>query len=518
LGRKYALYKSDKNEQCFKKISSFFSKNSCATISVTRFLTKCFSKFYKNATQKSKKKGDYEIMQIKKRFLTIVAGAVLAFGLAACGPAGNGAADEAAPTPTPEAAQPAQATPTPEPDAAADPVDMVLGWWGNPTRNEQTTEAIALFESEFPHVSVEEFTVSWGDYWAALGTMALGNQLPDVIQQDWAFLEQYVGNNLLVDLRPFIDDGTIDLSNVPQSVIETGRIGEGIYAVSIGMNGASMIYNQTLLDSLGITMRHNMTMDEFIEVARQVYAEAGVRTNLVYTDPSNPFEVHLRARGITMLTPAGMGGTVQDYVDFFAIIEQGIQEGWHIHPEAMVGREGMDMDPLVYAAEPNQTSWMGLYFSNMMTGMMNAAPDDMQLGMTTYPSENPQLSNYIRASMYFSITTQSENPQTAAEFINFWTNSIEVNRIIMAERGIPASTVVADAIAPDFNEANQIASAFVEFVGQPGNSMPVNPPRPEGAGEIVDYLRLLMENVGHGAMTAQEAGEAFFSFGNNILN
>ena len=460
-------------------------------------------------------------MQIKKRFLTILSGAFLALALAACG--GGAADDPPAATPTPDAPAAATPTPTPEPDPvdeAPDPVDMVLAWWGNPTRNEQTTDAIALFESEFPHVSVEELTVGWGDYWALLGTMAMGGDLPDVIQQDWAFLEQYVANNLLVDLRPFIDNGTIDLSNVPQSVINTGRVAgsDGIYAISIGMNGASMIYNQTLLDSLGITMNHNMTMDQFIDVARQVYAETGVRTNLVYTDPSNPLEAFLRARGIIMLSPQGMGGSVQDYVDFFQIIEDGINEGWHIHPEAMVGREGMDMDPMVYAAEPNQMSWMGLFFSNMMTGMMNAAPDDMVLGMTTYPSENPQVSNFIRASMYFSITTQSDNQQTAAEFINFWTNSVEVNHIIMAERGIPASTVVADAIAPDFNEANQIASAFVEFVGQPGNSTPVNPARPEGAGEIVDYLRLIMENIGHGQMTAQQAGEAFFSFGNSMLN
>jgi len=259
-------------------------------------------------------------------------------------------------------------------------------------------------------------------------------------------------------------------------------------------------------------------MDEFIEIARQVYAETGYRTNLVYTDPSNPLEVHLRARGIVMLTPEGMGGTVQDYEDFFAIIEQGIQEGWHIHPEAMVARDGMDQDPMVYGGHPNQMSWMGLFFSNMMTGMMNAAGDEFVMGMTTYPSENPQLSNYIRASMYFSITTQSDNPQTAAELINFWTNSVEVNRIIMAERGIPASAVVADTIAPDFNPANQIASAFVDFVGSPGNSTPVNPPRPEGAGEIVDYLRLMMENIGHGNMTAAEAAQAFYDFGNSILN
>ena len=452
-------------------------------------------------------------MQFKKRFLAIVSGVILTLALAACG----GTSDEPAASPTPEAGQPAAET-TPAPEQTNDPVDMVLAWWGNPTRNEQTSEAVALFMSEFQHVTVEEQTVGWGDYWALLGTMAVGGDLPDVIQMDWAFLEQYVANNLLVDLRPFIDNGTIDLSNVPQSIIDTGRVGDGIYAINIGSGGIGTVYNQTLLDSLGITIDYNMTMDEFIDISRQVYAETGVRTNLVYADPSNPLEIMLRARGIVAFTPEGMGGTVQDYIDFFEILEMGIQEGWHIHPEAMVGRDGMEQEPIVYGGHPNQMSWMGLNASNQMTALMNAAPEGMQLNFTTPPSENPQISNFVRASMYFAITTHSDIPQTAAEFIDFWVNSIEVNQIISAERGIPVSTVVNDAIAPYFNEANQIAAAFIDFVGTPGNSTPVNPPRPEGAGEIVDYLRLLTENVGHGAMTAQEAGEAFFAFGNNILS
>ena len=457
---------------------------------------------------------------MKKRLITIVSALVLVLALgalAACG--GNDTTDTPAASPSPSPEQQTTASPSPTPEqqeATADEVELVLAWWGNPLRNEQTTEAVGLFTANYPHISFEEQTVGWGDYWALLSTMAVGGDLPDVIQMDWAFLEQYVANGLLVDLRPFIDSGVIDLSDVPENVIETGRVGDGIYAISIGMNGASMIYNASILAELGIEMNHNTTLDEFIEIARTVYAETGVRTNFVYTDPSNPLEVLLRARGITMLTPGGMGGTVEDYLEFFQLLEDGITEGWHIHPADMVGRQGTEQDPLIYGDTPQQTSWMGLYFSNMLAGFLAVAPEGMELGMTTYPSVNPQVSNFIRASMYFSITSQSDHPQEAAQFINFWTNSVDVNRVILAERGIPASAVVADAVSGDLNEANQIAQAFVDFVAD--NSTPVNPPRPEGAAEIVAELRVLTEAVGHGQMTAQQAAEAFFSFGNSILN
>jgi multiple sugar transport system substrate-binding protein len=375
-----------------------------------------------------------------------------------------------------------------------------------------------LFEAEHPGIVLEEQTVGWPDYWPLLGTMAAGGDLPDIIQMDWAFLEEYVGNGQLLELTPFIDAGIIDLSDVPEAVIETGRVGTGIYAISIGMNGASMIYNQTLLDELGLTVEDNMSIDAFVEIARTVYAETGIRTNIPFTDPSNPLESMLRERGVTMLTPEGMGGTYEDYIPFFELVEMGIEEGWHISPETMVGRDGMEMDPLIMEAEPSERSWMGFYFSNMLSGLQ-AAMDDAQegvvLGITTYPSDNPQLSNYIRASMYFSISAGTAHAEEAATFVNFWTNSVAANEILLGERGIPASQVVSDAIIPLTGEVGEKMSDFVAMVAD--YSSPVNPPRPEGAGDIVDFLRLMIERLTHGEVTAAEAAEEFFDYGNSIL-
>jgi len=444
---------------------------------------------------------------------------IMVMVLAACG---GGAA-----TPAP-AAEPATAAPaapaateapaaTPAEPAGPEPVDMVLAWWGNPTRNEMTEQSVDLFLAEHPNFSIELQTVGWGDYWAMLATRAAGNALPDVIQMDWAFLEQYVNNGLLVDLRPYIDAGILDLSDVPDSIVETGRVGQGIYAVSIGMNAASMVYNGTLMDELGINVPHNMTLDQFADIGRQVYAETGIRTMFAYPDPVNILQVFLRARGIIAFEPNGMGGTVQDYEDFFTFIQMGHQEGWLLHPEALVGRlHAMDMDPLHFGDTPDHRAWNAIVYSNMLIGLQTAVGPDIDLRITTWPSENPQVGNYMRASMYFSVTSHSSNPQAAAEFINFWTNSAAVNEIIQAERGIPISTVVFDEIAHTLPASQHLAAEFVDFVAD-GNSTRVNPPRPEGSQEIVSEIHRLTDMIAFGQMTPAQAAADLVEFGNRIL-
>ncbi|MCL2703345.1 MAG: ABC transporter substrate-binding protein [Defluviitaleaceae bacterium] len=398
--------------------------------------------------------------------------------------------------------------------------DLMLGWWGNPVRNERTTAVVDLFHADFPNIYIEEWTVGWGDYWGALATMAIGGDMPDIIQQDWAYLEEYVANGHLLDLRPFIESNVLDLRNVPESVLELGRIGEGIYAVSIGMNAICMLYDKNLLDSLGITVSHNMSIQDFIDISRDVYEGSGIRTNMAFGDASNFMEILLRQKGIIMLSPEGMGGEPADYQQFFDILVQGIEEGWHIRYEDMVGREGNEQNPVVWGGDPMQPhlrAWNTFVFSNMLTGLQNAAEEGVTLGMTTMPSDNPAASNYFRASMYFAITSQTQNAEAAAAFISFWTNSFAANQILLTERGVPISTVVADAIYEYFTESDRTASEFLEFVTSPGNSTPVNPARPPRSGDIVAHLNYLAESVALGNYTAEEAAQNFYDFGNGVL-
>ena len=396
---------------------------------------------------------------------------------------------------------------------------LVFAWWGNQVRNERTQEVLNLYSTQNPGVSFDGQFSEVADYWNKIATAAAGHTMPDIIQMDYKYLQQYVKNNLLVDLTPYIEDGTINTKDCNQDVLNSAKVGDGIYAICNGINAPMLAYNKTALDEAGITVKDNMNMDEFISLCEEVYEKTGYKTNLAYNNDDNYIEYYLRAKDVVMFDDGKMGGTAQDYIDFFKLYEDGISEGWMIEPSVFAERTigAMEQDCLVYGSSPETMSWCALVYTNSMAALQSAAPEGMEIGISTWPSLDTKKSNYLKPSQFFSITTDSKNADEAAKVIDFLTNSVECNNILLAERGIPLSTTVAEAISPNLNEANQQVVDYINNTVTP-NSSPVNPPAGNGASEVNDLLNQLEEKVCYGQMTAEEAGEQLFTQGTSILS
>ena len=103
-------------------------------------------------------------------------------------------------------------------------------WWGSQTRHDLTMAAIEKFQEKYPWITVEPEFTSWDGYWSKLATQVAGGLLPDVIQMDYQYLIQYAQSGVLADLKPYFESGTIDVSNVAESVLTSGQVGEKIYA------------------------------------------------------------------------------------------------------------------------------------------------------------------------------------------------------------------------------------------------------------------------------------------------
>lgn len=161
-------------------------------------------------------------------------------------------------------------------------ISLAFTWWGNQTRNERTQAVLDLYSEQNTGVTFDAQFAEWSDYWNKLATASAGHTLPDIVQMDYSYLEQYVSNGLLVDLTPYIEDGTINVDNVDQGILDSAKIGDGIYALCNGINVPALLYNKTLLDGAGITIKDNMTMDEFIAVCKEVYEKTGYKTNIAY--------------------------------------------------------------------------------------------------------------------------------------------------------------------------------------------------------------------------------------------
>src|SRR5436309_11660389 len=70
---------------------------------------------------------------------------------------------------------------------AASPVELRVAWWGSQDRHNRTIKAIELFQKKQPHVKVSYEFAGWSDYWTKMTTQAAGPNLPDVMQQDYAY-------------------------------------------------------------------------------------------------------------------------------------------------------------------------------------------------------------------------------------------------------------------------------------------------------------------------------------------
>ena len=404
--------------------------------------------------------------------------------------------------------------------------DLRFGYWTNVTRTAQTNQVLELFTQQ-TGIYVETIEGTFGEFWPMMDTLSTTGNLPDMMQHDVAHLLRYHQNNLLLDLRPFINDNRIDVRNLPAATVEQGRLGAGIYAIPIGMNFASVLYNRTLLDSLGLTAPRNMNVQQFIDLSREIYRRSGVRTNWVSNDPTNPLIAILRGQNVELFerTPAGgfrMGGTPANYQVFFDILHQGIQEGWHFRAEHWGGRDrfALTTDPMVYPANlqanANLRSWMAVAWNGQAAGFQGALLDGT-VALTTPPSANPARSNFGRASMFWSISAQASNPAAAAQLISFFINNQQANEIIQFERGVPANSVILTAITPLLSPPNQAAAEFATWVSQPGNSTPFDGLAPPARVEIRDYLTLVSDLVAMGQLTPAAAATRFFNEANAML-
>ena len=453
---------------------------------------------------------------MKRKLALLLTAAMTAASLAACG-SSSASGDTAADTTAAEAGASEVAESTEGSNSGS--ANLVMAWWGNQTRNERTQKIIDLYSEQNPGVAIDGQFSEFNDYWQKLATAAAGHSMPDIVQMDYKYLNQYVTNGLLVDLTPYIEDGTIDTADCNQDVLNSGSVNGGLYALCNGINAPALLYNKTLLDENGITVKDNMTLDEFIDVCKEVYEKTGYMTNLCYNQNEQWIEYFLRADDIVLYEDGKLGGdSYEPYADFFKLYEDGLKDGYVIDPSVFAERSigSVEQDPLVYGSSPETMSWCAFAYSNQLTATVSAAPEGTEIGLTTWPSADPKKSDYLKPSQFFAISTDSKNPEEAAKILNFITNDVDCNNILLGERGIPLSSKTAEAIAPNLDETTQKVITFVNDVVS-ANSSQVNPPSTNGASEVNDLINKLQEQVCYGQLSAEDAGKQLFEQGNQIM-
>lgn len=389
-------------------------------------------------------------------------------------------------------------------------VNLRMAWWGGQPRHDYTMKVIEMYKQQNPHVTIEVEYANFDDYWKKLAPQAAANELPDIMQMDLLYFSQYAGKGQLEDLTPFLNN-QIDVSDISENVLNGGKVGDGLYGVNLGVNALGFHYDPAVLKTIGVdAIKQDWNWDDYKALAAKakdagLYVDTGMRADVF-------FSYYLRT--VSKKLYNAQGNTLgyeddKDFVDFFTIPSDLIKQNAAPAPDVKAQIKGVEDDPMVKGKALGIWQW-----SNQFVGLQQVANRPLEMAPMVGPGMKEGL--FLKPSMFFSVSKNSEAKEEAAKFINFFVNDIEANKLILGDRGVPVAAKVKEALKAVLSPAQVQVFDYVAWAEQ--NSSLMDPIDPIGSAEVAKVLIGYQEQMDYGKITPEEAAKKFREEANAILS
>ena len=219
-----------------------------------------------------------------------------------------------------------------------------VAWWGSQDRHNATIEVLDAYAEETGTEFSYEYT-SWTSYFENLATQAVGSNLPDIIQMSTTDIINYSRNGQIIDLQPYVDDGTIDTSNMEENSLSGGVVDGQLAGVTTGTNTICVVYNKDIFDQAGVEYPDDeWTWSEFLQTAKAVYDATGIQTEIPFLSEARwAVEAMVRSYGSDFFSEDGTAiawadneTIVSAVVNTIQSIYEGVQDGYLVDPEVQV--------------------------------------------------------------------------------------------------------------------------------------------------------------------------------------
>jgi len=409
--------------------------------------------------------------------------------------------------------------------AAAQPatVELRVAWWGSQDRHNRTIKTIELFQKKYPHIKVSYEFAGWLDYWTKMTTQAAGRNLPDVMQQDYAYITEWSSRGLILPLEDSVKSGVLDLRDVSEDLIKGGLVGGKLIAINLGTNAQCWVLDLDAFRKAGVEVpAPNWTWADFERIAFALREKLGI-----WGMGSGMWDNQLwgslyLSTGQWRYSPDGSRIGYPDdkpLVDYLNMLLR-LQKANALIPRAEelashdTATKGIEVTPIV-----PQKAAMAYMWSNQIVAVWKAAGGDARsFRLVPLPRvAGGKPADYLKASQFWSVTSHSKNPREAAMFIDFFTNSIEANEILFAERGVPISSKVRQALLTKLGRSQAEMFAYLDRLSRDVQAIP--PPDPPGHTEIVKnvFVPQVMDPVAYGRLAPEKAAALLRQEVNTIL-
>lgn len=392
-------------------------------------------------------------------------------------------------------------------------------WWGSKDRHDRTIKVLKMYEAQNPGIKFTYEFAGFTDYWTRLATQAAGGNLPDIIQQDYARLVEWEANHLMVPLDDFVKDGTINLSRVPNVSVDGGRINGKLYAINLGNNSQSILLDLDAFKRAGVSLPDpKWTWQDFEQIVLAIHQKLGIFGAGYELSDQQIWKSLYIGLGQWVFTPDGRSIAVADdpFVEHLKMLLRLQKAGAipSLQQEISEFHSNIEAQPIVSGKAAISYQW-----SNQAVAEASAAGKGRNFKLVHLPRpKGGKPSNYLKPSQFFSITSHSKHPKEAAAVIDYFTNSVEANRVLLAERGVPIAPKIQEALKPILSPIELETVRYVARVQT--DSSPLPPPDPQAFAAFYNnvFVPLVRDPVLLGKITPEEGAKVLRAEGNKVLS
>jgi multiple sugar transport system substrate-binding protein len=247
------------------------------------------------------------------------------------------------------------------------------------------------------------------------------------------------------------------------------------------------------------------TWDSMIDTAAEVASKAKVTFGFQSLVSANLFQAWIRQQGKQLFTPDALGFDTADVEGWFDYLVKA-QKAGAIGSPSQINEEfakSLDQSGIVVG-----TAALALSNSNQLEAISSAA--GTEITMHRYPTISGNVAErnaWYKASMLWSASAKTKNPDAVVAFINWLVNTPEAANINLAERGMPANGEIQEGITAKLSKEQQTVQKFLTDIKPELADTPIAPP--PGGGKADEIMQRFGSEVLFGRQSSAEAAQGY---------
>ncbi|WP_018930379.1 ABC transporter substrate-binding protein [Gracilibacillus lacisalsi] len=395
-------------------------------------------------------------------------------------------------------------TETENDEGASDSEEVTLrvAWWGGQERHDRTLQVIEMYEEENPHVTIEAEYSGFDGYFDKLNTQLAAGNAPDVIQFG-GNLNDFVARDVILPLDDYVGN-ELDISLHDQSMLDSATFNDQLYGVTLGTTAWGLLLNKTAFEEAGISMpSKDWTWEDFKEITPQL-SENLDGTYGAGDFGEDGFGVFLAQTDKYTYLDGEVGFEADDVKEWFNLWKELRESGGAAIPEVQVSASQTPEQSLIVQRDVAIES----VASNQLGAYTGATEDEFELYPYPANSETGKNGVSLRPSQYFAAYKDTEHPEEAAKFMDFFVNNIEATEVLGNDRGAPVNSDVRENLIDQATELDEAVYSYIDLVSETSDA-PFIPNLP-GYNENTQLFTETEQIIYYDQKSVDEAAEDYY--------